>query len=649
MLGRRDEVGEGVLLVEHLALIIPRAPHLLSATYVRDGVDEAAVEQAEVVGREGRIGAGAIRAVGVEQERPRAVLHQRLLVHERDRHHGAVRGARPRALGGVLGRVVAAEHFLLLAELTLLGRHVEVVHRGRRHQRRVREAQRLRIVLGIPPAVGGVHRLREVDDVGLLRREIHDADLAQRLGALVQHQIILEDVDVAHERRVAMGHQHRPVLLRRVALRRRHHLEVRGLPFVGQNDEAVAVVLRAVLEVLLPRMNHLPLVHRVHRVEVAHLGGGIAVDGHQEVLLVLRQEDGDVEEHVGLVEDHDVLRRIRAEHVADDLVVTLRGIGRGVEERLAVSRPRHGPVHVVDAIGEELPGVDVLHHEGEALAAGGVHREGVELLVGTHAGIAHAEVAQALGHRVLIEDDLLGRVEAPLLARHDGVLLPLDGARVVVVVADPFGNGEIGLLDARQELLVELLLERLGVLHRRIRVRVLGGEIRHDIGVAAVAQPEVVVHADVAVQRVHLGYDLGDGRLDLRGDGDGEQQRERQRAERATNDASAKHGENSSDDGRDAAQHDGGAGRLEGGARAEARRRRSPGHASSHCEIEFHYGASARVSASRLRRSISSSTGTTSCLRPAPRTRSATVPCSASRFPTTAMYGTFITSPSRMR
>ena len=43
--GDVDEVGEGVLLLEQLAVVVPGAAQLLAAADVRDGVDEAAVEQ----------------------------------------------------------------------------------------------------------------------------------------------------------------------------------------------------------------------------------------------------------------------------------------------------------------------------------------------------------------------------------------------------------------------------------------------------------------------------------------------------------------------------------------------------------------------------------------------------------------------------
>ena len=62
-----------------------------------------------------------------------------------------------------------------------------------------------------------------------------------------------------------------------------------------------------------------------------------------------------------------------------------------------------------------------------------------------------------------------------------------------------------------------------------------------------------------------------------------------------------------------------------------------------------HGRRSARVRTSSMTRARNASAGITSCFFPAPRTRSARLSLSASRCPTTAMYGTFQTSPSRIR
>ena len=61
------------------------------------------------------------------------------------------------------------------------------------------------------------------------------------------------------------------------------------------------------------------------------------------------------------------------------------------------------------------------------------------------------------------------------------------------------------------------------------------------------------------------------------------------------------------------------------------------------------YGTMARIRISSWTRSRKAPAVTISCFFPVPRTRSATLSLSASRCPTTAMYGTFCISPSRIR
>ena len=77
--------------------------------------------------------------------------------------------------------------------------------------------------------------------------------------------------------------------------------------------------------------------------------------------------------------------------------------------------------------------------------------------------------------------------------------------------------------------------------------------------------------------------------------------------------------------------------------RAQAERERDEGAAcreeagGAHASAPVEDGVSARVRISSTRRAVKSSIETTSCFFPAPRTRIATCPDSASRFPSTAM------------
>ncbi len=130
MLSDRHEIGEGVLLLEQLAVLVPRPAHLAAATHVCDGEDHAAVEQRQPGYGEPRILTDLISPVAVYQCRSREF--DAGSVHDRDRDPGSVGGLRPvAALDVVLGAVVA-EHRLLAQQGALTGGQVEVVdaHRG---------------------------------------------------------------------------------------------------------------------------------------------------------------------------------------------------------------------------------------------------------------------------------------------------------------------------------------------------------------------------------------------------------------------------------------------------------------------------------------------------------------------------------------
>src|SRR5207244_10668047 len=122
------------------------------------------------------------------------------------------------------------------------------------------------------------------------------------------------------------------------------------------------------------------------------------------------------------------------------------------------------------------------------------------------------KAAMALREPVEAEGDLLGRLEAPVFATEDRVLLALLRARVVDVVAPPVRDGRVVLLDPAEHLGVERRLERSGRGHHLVGVGVLGPEVREDLGVVPVPEPGVVVLATVAVDDVDFRDFLRDGR-----------------------------------------------------------------------------------------------------------------------------------------
>ena len=108
----RDEVGEGVLLLQQLAVLVPQPAHLAAAADVGDrrrpcrGPAATAARSRTADPRRTRRRRSRRAASGAGNCRPGAV-------DDRDRHPGAVGGDRPvAALDVVLGAVVA-EHRLL--------------------------------------------------------------------------------------------------------------------------------------------------------------------------------------------------------------------------------------------------------------------------------------------------------------------------------------------------------------------------------------------------------------------------------------------------------------------------------------------------------------------------------------------------------
>src|SRR5262249_7290482 len=121
-----------------------------------NGVDEAAVDQRKTRRRKTRIGGRAVRTVAVLIERRGAVLFEIFSIGERNGNLHAVARQRPHAFGLVVGRIVAAEHLVALAQRAFAGLHVEVVDGVRRDQRGEVVAQRVGVLLAVVAERGGV-------------------------------------------------------------------------------------------------------------------------------------------------------------------------------------------------------------------------------------------------------------------------------------------------------------------------------------------------------------------------------------------------------------------------------------------------------------------------------------------------------------
>ena len=208
--------------------------------------------------------------------------------------------------------------------------------------------------------------------------------------------------------------------------------------------------------------------------------------------------------------------------MAPELVAPLRHrVFRRVENRLVVVRPddRSG---ALDGLGQCFARPQVLHVQGVLAIAGRVRRIRQQVPVVAHRIPAEPEKRVPFGERVEIEQNLLRPLHAPLPAALVGILLPLLRARVIPVVAETIRHAQVGLLDAAEHLRVQRVLEFLRRRHHGVGVGILGFQVRDDLRVGFLAQPEVVVFQSQAVDLRFVRHFLRDGRL-CRGPGLGDQ------------------------------------------------------------------------------------------------------------------------------
>ena len=213
--GDVDEVVEGVPLEHQPALVVPAPAEFLAAAHVGDGVDEAAVDQRQHGGAEGRVLRGAVGAVAVLVERRAAVARRVAVVEQRDGHARAVARRRPDELGAVARRVEVAEHRLALQQRARAGAHVVVVGGRRRRHRGVDVAQQV----GVGFLVGGeghrVGRLVGVDQEVAAAVPGAHAQLAQPAGALADREEAREHLEARDEGLVGMGDHVAPLSIGR--------------------------------------------------------------------------------------------------------------------------------------------------------------------------------------------------------------------------------------------------------------------------------------------------------------------------------------------------------------------------------------------------------------------------------------------------
>ena len=167
------------------------------------------------------------------------------------------------------------------------------------------------------------------------------------------------------------------------------------------------------------------------------------------------------------------------------------------------------------AMGRSVCVREIPHLHDVLPAADGVVGPGQQIAVGADGDVADFEEVVALRELVDVQQDFFGRVLAALAARVDGVLAAGFEALVVPVAVHQVRHRGVVLLQAADDFLVELFLERLDVREHGVGVGILRLDVRQHLGVRAlvVAQPVVLVRAG-AMGRDHLVRLLrGDRRL----------------------------------------------------------------------------------------------------------------------------------------
>src|SRR5207302_1434859 len=141
----------------------------------------------------------------------------------------------------------------------------------------------------------------------------------------------------------------------------------------------------------------------------------------EEVREAPRARDAEPEQLVGLLVEEIV--RGGAQSVAPETVRALGVVLGDVEECRGRRRPRDGR-HTLDAIGLERPRAEVLHVQRVLAEPRDVDRVNEAPAVVARGPGAEREERVPLGQAVEVERDLLGRVEARVLATQDRVGSP---------------------------------------------------------------------------------------------------------------------------------------------------------------------------------------------------------------------------------
>jgi hypothetical protein len=406
-----DEVVEAVLLVHQPAGLVPALAQLRATAHLRDGDDEAAVQQRQSGHAELWVARNAVGAIAGDQQR-RLPIGPRLVgapgQHQRDA--GAVARGGPGTPGGVALGVVAG-HRLGFAQHRLAGREVQVpggqrrghrgdgvaqqrgrgvergqkLHGGRVAASRHQVRSRLRIGRKYPQALGCIHALFQ-----------HDAALQH--GKAVDGCVGTRGNDVLP-----------PVPVVGRFFRRGDEAVVQRVLVRAQHPPATEMVgIGAHLGAA--REDHLGRLFGPVRRYGQRLGGGIALDVDDQLPPRRAEPDLGQQRLVGFVVDGGVFAPWCAEAVAlHGAALQRHRVLQDVEDAAAVGRPDHRLQHARDLVCQRAAGGQVAKAQRVDAAALGVFRPGDHLPAGADGRAAEVEEGLAAGQRRLVEHHFVTR------------------------------------------------------------------------------------------------------------------------------------------------------------------------------------------------------------------------------------------------
>ena len=247
----------------------------------------------------------------------------------------------------------------------------------------------------------------------------------------------------------------------------------------------------------------------------AHFGADRALHTDADIGVGTGTADAHVEAVIRLFIHQGVILGGTAQHMdLDPLAQQCDRILLDVEQAAVVIGPDDIGFNVFDRVGKNLASGQILDAQRVLAASDGILSPGHQAVVRADLIIADGEVALALGHDILVEQDFFRRIHAAFAAGDDGVILASLEAGVVPVTFAQERHGGIILLDAPGDFGIKLFRGRLGRRQQGIGIGVFDLQHRQHFGILArvVAQPVVIVVADGTVRRGHGMCFLGDYR-----------------------------------------------------------------------------------------------------------------------------------------